>query len=84
MKVSSTELAMIQGFNSIYDSGFDKDKTRVGKYVDIAKIVKTAAFIRTVNTDYLRKITANLDRAKDEINEAIEMSDELNCFETLK
>lgn len=84
VKVTLKELAIIQGFDSTYDPGFDKDSIKVGKIIDVAKFAKVSSNVKNLNTSYLNKIAANLDDAVIRVREAITMADEINCFEKLK
>lgn len=84
VKVSMNELALLRGFTSMYDSGFDRNDCHVGKVIDIAKMVKTSEYIKNLNTKLLKSMKEQLDNASAGLAIAIESADEMNCFEKLK
>jgi hypothetical protein len=78
------EIAVIMGFDSSYDSGFDKTLIAVGKTVDVGAFKKVSGYIRTLNTRQLKNIQERLKDAQTELEKAIDMAEELQVFDKLK
>ena len=84
VKVSTMELARIMGFESTYDSAFDKAKIAVGKTIDVVGYSRVSSSVKNLNTGYLSKIAENLEAAVSRVREAGTLVDEMNCFDKLK
>lgn len=84
VKVSTSELAQIMGFDSTYDIEFDKAKIAVGKTIEVTKFKRVSSSMRTMNTACLNTIVKDLEAAVSRVREAGTLVDEMNCFEKLK
>lgn len=84
VSMHNDEIAVILGFDSQYDSGFNKASIDVGKTIDIVAFKKISAYLRTMNTRQLKSIQDRIKDAQDALEKAIELGDELQVFDKLK
>jgi hypothetical protein len=78
------ELALIMGYESTWDAGRVSGFGNVGTKVDIKKFTNITTNIRTLNTTLLKGILSDLETGSRFVAEAIEKSNEINCFNKLK
>lgn len=83
-EVTDSELALILGFDSVYDSALDKRLMEVGKDIDVAKFYRVSKSVRNLNTSYMRQILNRMADAEKEVTAAVALADELQVFEKLK
>ena len=84
VKVTTTELLLLQGFNSRYDNGFNNTMIDIGHKIDIAQFAKVSSYVKNMNTSILKQMRKNLETASDEVEACARLVDEINCFDTLR
>ena len=84
VSVHNDELAVILGFDSQYDSKFDKSWTSVGKTIDVHGFKRVSGYVQTMNTRQLKHIQERLKDTQTELDKAIVLADELQVFDKLK
>jgi hypothetical protein len=83
-EVDITELAMLHGYRSSYDTGFKKDSaTEVGAECNLKKMVTTSQFIRGVRPQTLKKTKEQLEETIKQIDSAMETIAGLEIFNIL-
>lgn len=83
-EIDVTELALLHGFRSSYDTGFNKDKaTTVGSECNIKKMVTTSQFVRSIRPDTLKKTKANLEQLIKQVDDTMETVGSLEIFNIL-
>ena len=85
VEASLEELALLNGFRSRYDNGFDAHKmTEVNCELNIQKMVTTSQYVRNMRKDILEKAKRELEEAIGNIDESMDEISKLTIFETLK
>lgn len=84
VEASKNEMALIMGFRSEYADGFKSDSLNIGREVEIDKIDKISKFVRTLDTDKLTKIKDNLQEVVNEIDKAVDTTQQLTLFAKLE
>lgn len=84
VKVSHTELAQLHGYNNVYSAGWDKATMRVGVTIDIIKFSRISRYVKELNTVALTDISKKLEQASANVQEAIALASEIDCFDKLK
>lgn len=71
-EIDVTELALLHGFRSSYDTGFNKDvATNVGAECNIKKMVTTSQFVRSIRPETLTKTKANLEQLLKQVDDTM-------------
>lgn len=83
-EVTNEELALLNGFRSTYDTGFERKLLEVGSECNLSKMVATSQFVRTMDTKVIEHINKSLEEAMKKVNEAGDFVNKLNIFEKLK
>lgn len=83
-EVSVEEIAMLNGFRSQYDSGFNRSLCDVGAECNLNKMVTTSQYVRTMDTKVIEHISKSLQDAMDKVTEAGDFVTKLNLFDKLK
>jgi hypothetical protein len=79
------ELALLNGFRSRYDQGFDSSKmTEVNNELNIQKMVTTSQYVRGMRKHVLEKAKVELEKAIENLDNSMEEISKLTIFETLK
>jgi predicted proteasome-type protease len=79
------ELALLNGFRSRYDQGFDSHKmTEVNSELNIQKMVTTSQYVRGMRKEVLEKARKELEMAIERIDGSMDEISKLTIFETLK
>jgi len=85
VEASIEELALLNGFTSRYDKGFDSaTMSEVNSELNIQKMVTTSRFVRTMRKDVLEKTKNFLEQAIENLDGTMEEVSKLTIFETLK
>lgn len=85
VEASIDELALLNGFRSRYDSGFDAHSmTEVNCELNIQKMVTTSQYVRGMRKDVLEKAKKELEIAIGNIDNSMFEISKLTVFETLK
>jgi hypothetical protein len=85
VEASIEELALLNGFASRYDKGFDSaTMSEVNSELNIQKMVTTSRFVRTMRKDVLEKTKNFLEQAIENLDGTMEEVSKLTIFETLK
>lgn len=85
VEASLDELALLNGFRSRYDNGFDAFKmSEVNCELNIQKMVTTSQYVRGMRKDVLEKAKVELEKAIGRIDDSMEEISKLTIFETLK
>jgi hypothetical protein len=84
VKVSQTELAQLHGYNNSYSAGWDKSTMKVGVTIDIVKFSRISKYVKELNTVALADIAKRLEQASANVQEAIALASEIDCFDKLK
>lgn len=79
------ELALLNGFKSRYEQGFDSHKmSEVNSELNIQKMVTTSQYVRGLRQEVLEKAKRELEKAIERIDTSAEEISKLTIFETLK
>ncbi len=84
VSVSIRELAIIQGYDNQYSTGFLRSSATIGAEIDIEKFKRISDYVRTMNATQLKTILSGLQDAQKDLIDAIALADELQVFDTLK
>ena len=85
VEASLEELALLNGFRSRYDQGFDSNKmTEVNSELNIQKMVTTSQYVRNMRREVLDKAKKDLEQAISKLDDSMEEISKLTIFETLK
>jgi hypothetical protein len=83
-EVDIAELALLNGFRSTYDTGFQKEAmTAVGAECNLKKMVSTSQFVRSVRPDVLKKTRDQLEETIKKIEDSMETISSLELFNIL-
>jgi len=83
-EVDAQELAMLNGFRSQYDSGYKNgDAMKVGAECNLKKMVTTSQFVRGLRSKTLTETKIKLEKAINDIDEAMEIVSALEVFNIL-
>lgn len=79
------ELALLNGFRSRYDSGFDSHSmAEVNCELNIQKMVTTSQYVRNMRKEVLEKAKSDLEKAIGKLDDSMHEISKLTIFETLK
>jgi len=85
VEASMDELALLNGFRSRYDNGFDAIKmAEVNSELNIQKMVTTSQYVRNMRKEVLEKAKQDLEKAIDKLDDSIYEISKLTVFEELK
>jgi hypothetical protein len=86
IEANADEIAQIQGYTSQYDSNYKRGTAMdiVGQELDITAMVKTAAFVRTLDTNVIKSLADRIESSLKEVRQAGEAVEKLNLFDKLK
>lgn len=85
VEASLDELALLNGFRSRFDQGFDAHKmAEVNNELNIQKMVTTSQYVRNMRKDVLEKAKRELEGAITNLDHSMEEISKLTIFETLK
>lgn len=84
-EVSVEELAFLNGFRSIYESGCNKDKMmEVGTECNLKRMVTTSQFVRSIRPDVLKKTRDNLEKLISDLDNTMDTVASLEIFNILQ
>lgn len=83
---SANEIAQLHGYEGHYDSDYRKAVSHAapGAEIDISKIVKSAKYVRTLDSAVLEQSTDRLLSMVEKLTEVRDLVYKLNMFEDLK
>lgn len=83
-EVSIEELAYLNGFRGMHESGFNKEvMTAVGAECNLRKMVATSQFVRGIRKKTLANTKANLEQLISKIDDTMETVAGLEVFDIL-
>ena len=84
VEASIEEIALLNGFRSRYDKGYDPSFAEVNSELNIQKMVTTSQYVRNMRVEVLDKAKKNLEEAISNLDDSMEEISKLTIFETLK
>jgi hypothetical protein len=85
VEVNIEELALLNGFRSRYDKGFDvHSMSEVNSECNIQRMVTTSQYVRSMRKDVLEKTKNFLEQAIENLDDSMDEISKLTIFETLK
>jgi hypothetical protein len=78
------EIALLNGFRSRYEHGFDMKMAEVNSELNIQKMVTTSQYVRNMRREVLDKAKKDLEQAISKLDDSMEEISKLTIFETLK
>ena len=86
MEVSRDEIAMLRGYDGLYDSDYKEStfKTGIGTEIELNKVVKTAKYVRTLDSAVLEQSHERLLAMAERLSDVRDLVYKLNLFEDLK
>lgn len=83
-EVSMEELAFLNGYRNIYDTGFNKEKmSEVGAECNLRKMVATSQFVRSIRPEVLQKAKEGLEKVISHLDQTMETVASLELFNIL-
>lgn len=84
-EVSLEEIAFLNGYKNIYESGFDRDTmTSVGAECNLKRMVTTSQFVRSLRPDLLQKTRDQLEKTLTDLDNTMETVSGLEIFNILQ
>ena len=84
-EVSIEELAFLNGYNSAYQQGFNKElMSAVGTECNLKRMVTTSQFVRSLRPDVLKKTKENLEKLIRDLDSTMETVAGLEIFNILQ
>lgn len=84
-EVSVEELAFLNGYKTIYEKGYDKDKmTEVGTECNLKRMVTTSQFVRSIRPETLKQTKDKLEKLISDLDSTMETVASLEIFNILQ